>query len=52
MKLPKKLKIESVALIEIKEEQHRIKLETDRELKERKAIILELESRVTNRKKV
>lgn len=37
------------ALIEIKEEQHRIKLETDRELKERRAIILELESRVTNR---
>lgn len=37
------------ALIEIKEEQHRIKLETDRELKERKAIVLELETRVSNR---
>ncbi|NLC95198.1 MAG: DUF3552 domain-containing protein, partial [Bacilli bacterium] len=37
------------ALIEIKEEQHRIKLETERELKERKSMILELEARVTAR---
>ncbi len=36
-------------LIEIKEEQHKIKLETERELKERKAIVLELEARVSNR---
>lgn len=36
-------------LIEIKEEQHKIKIETERELKERKTIVLELESRVTAR---
>lgn len=38
-----------LTLLEIKEEQHKIKLENERELKERKAIVLELETRVTNR---
>jgi ribonucrease Y len=36
-------------LIEIKEEQHKLKIETERELKDRKAIVLELEARVTSR---
>lgn len=37
------------ALIEYKEEQHRIKTETERELKDRRQLVLELEARLNSR---
>lgn len=39
------------ALLEFKEEQHRIKTETERELKDRRQLVLELEGRLNSREK-